>query len=125
MVIMSNVNGQRVLYVDFGCDIFPPDEWLFNQDGKIVESEKNKFLSEWSEYESKEETLKRLEEYENRAKIEIAETIHNEAIIKAEWRPETEEERNAKWIESRKRETEEYLSRTAELKEALHNRMNN
>jgi beta-phosphoglucomutase-like phosphatase (HAD superfamily) len=122
---MSNANGQRVFYIDFGCDIFPPDEWLFNQDGKIVESEKEKFLSAWSEYETKEEILKRLEEYEKRAEIEITEIIHNEARIQAEWRPETEEERKAKWIESQKRATEEYLSRTADLKEALHNRMNN
>ena len=122
---MSNVNGQRVFYVDFGCDVVPPDEWGFNQDGKIVESEKDKFLSKWSEYESREEALERLEEYEKRSAIEIAETIQKEARIKAEWRPDTEEERKAKWIESRRRETEEYLSRTADLKKALHNRMNN
>jgi hypothetical protein len=122
---MSNSNEPRVFYIDFGCDIFPPDEWLFDRDGKIVESEKDKFLLAWSEYESKDEILQRLEEYEQRAKIEIAEIILNEARIKAEWRPDTEEERNAKWIQSRKRETEQYLSRTADLKEALHNRMNN
>jgi hypothetical protein len=123
---MSNVSSnQRVFYVDFGCDIFPPDEWLFDRDGKMVESEKDKFFLSWTEYESKEETLKRLEEYESKAKLEIADTIDKQARIQAQCRPETEAERNAKWIGSRNRETEEYLSRTADLKEALHNRMNN
>jgi beta-phosphoglucomutase-like phosphatase (HAD superfamily) len=122
---MSDVNEQRFFYIDFGCDIFPPDEWLFDRDGKIVESEKEKFFLSWVEYESKEETLKRLEEYENRAKLEIAETIDKEARIEAQWRPETEEERNTRRSERRKRETEEYLSRTADLKEALFDRMNN
>jgi beta-phosphoglucomutase-like phosphatase (HAD superfamily) len=125
VVVMSNSSEPRVFYIDFGCDIFPPDEWLFDRDGKIVESEKDKFFSAWSEHESQEEILKRIEEYEQRAKIEIAKIIQNEVRIQAEWRPETEEERKAKWIESQKRETEEYLSRTADLKEALHNRMNN
>jgi hypothetical protein len=125
MLIMSNVSSHRFFPVNFGCDIFCPDEWIFDSNGEMVEAEKEKFFLSWGEYESKEETLKRLEEYEGKAKLEIAETIDKEARIKAQLRAETEAERKAKWMESRKSETEEYLYRTADIKEALFNRMNN
>ena len=119
---MSDVNGQRIFEVDSSSILSPDNCWSFYQDGTMIPSDRDQFLKEKLDGDcDREKVLRILENYEKSALEEINEILKAEA----EWQPETEAERKARWIKDQQEETKQYLSRTADLKEALHNRMNN
>ena len=117
---MSNVNEQRIFELDFGCLLELDDFLSYYVNGMLVPVDREKFLKELSEYDQK-EAIKILSNREKRAAEEIAKILKAEA----EWIPETEVEQKARWMKEKKNATEKYLSEVADLKEALHNRMNN
>jgi hypothetical protein len=119
---MSSVDEQRIFEIDSSSVLFPDNCWKFDRGGNMIPSDREKFLKEKiAEGCDREKALRILGNYEKSATEEIAE------ILKAEsnWQPESEAERTARWIKDQEEETKQYLSRTADLKEALHNRMNN
>jgi uncharacterized protein YwgA len=117
---MSNVNDRRIFELDFGCLLEPDDFLRYYADGMLIPTDREKFLKDLSEYEKK-EAIEILANREKRAAEEIAKILKAES----EWIPETEEEQKTRWIKEKKNATEKYLSEVADLKEALHNRMNN
>jgi uncharacterized protein YwgA len=117
---MSNVNEQRVFEIDFGCLLEPDDFLSYYANGMLVPTDREKFLKGLSEYEQK-EAIEILVNREKRATEEIAKILKAES----EWIPETEEEQKTRSVKEKKNATEKYLSEVADLKEALHNRMNN
>jgi hypothetical protein len=122
VVAVSDVNGQRIFEVDSSSILSPDNCWSFYQDGTMIPSDRDQFLKEKLDGDcDREKALRILGNYETSAVEEIAEILKAEA----EWQPETEAERKARWIKDQQEETKQYLSRTADLKEALHNRMNN
>ena len=117
---MSNVNEQRVFELDFGCLLEPDDFLSYYANGMLVPADREKFLKELSEYDQK-EAIEILANREKRAAEEIAKILKAEA----DWISETEAEQKTRWVKEKKNATEKYLSEVADLKEALHNRMNN
>jgi Ser-tRNA(Ala) deacylase AlaX len=120
VVVMSNVSSQRVFDIDFSCILVPNYQWGFYADGTITPEDKKRFFEEYIQC-SDVKPSEALEMYEKDAAEEIAKILKAEA----EWIPETEEEQKARWVKEKKNATEKYLSEVADLKEALHNRMNN
>jgi hypothetical protein len=117
---MSDANEPRVFEIDFGCLLEPDDFLSYYANGMLVPTDRAKFLKELSEYGQK-EAIEILANREKRAATEIAKIL----IAESERIPENEEEKNTRWLKEKKKTTEKYLSEVADLKEALHNRMNN
>jgi hypothetical protein len=120
VAVMSNVNERRIFELDFSCILAPNYQWGFYADGTITPEDKERFFKEYIQC-SDIKPSEALKMYEKDAAEEIAKILKAEA----EWIPETEEEQKTRWVKEKKNATEKYLSEVADLKEALHNKMNN
>jgi hypothetical protein len=117
--------------IDFGSSQIDRDPWIFSEDGTMTPSERERFLAQCADNGcSTEHIAETIKKYQKTAVEEIANILREEA--KAQNKPksivETETDEEYFFRRDRARDladTEEYLSRTRELKEHLHNRMNN
>lgn len=132
---MDIVIEKRTFEIDFSIDCgssqIDCDVWIFSEDGTMTPSERERFLAQCADTGcSTEHIAETIKNYQKTAVEEIANILREEA--KAQNKPKSimEKETDEEYFFRRDRArdlagTEEYLSKTRELKEHLYNRMNN